>query len=264
VKNRFNSTLRRILSANAHDGQGHATSAKRRRVESAWFANDCDRSPSCASGKSQNSSDTAARLDPTVCSRDKNGAIVGLEQLVAASLQVEKRVRVEGNRGESETEDDAEASGRAPVPKAEGEESVRGAKLFADHASHLAGLQLQQQHMQLQQQLKHLAAAAYPAFHGAINQMSQTTQNGARDHTAMGGPPGQGLGSHTSPAEQGNAFMQALQAQLATEHRFASHAGFPYGLGVTSAYGNGDLVVARAILAAQQMAAWNAHHTATR
>ena len=143
MKNRFNSTLRRVLAASARGAA--APSAKRRR------RSDCD-SPS-SPGKSANSCETRAIVE----SASEGGAIVGLEQLVAASLQVERR------EGDGEAEDTSAKStatkAHAAAGAADGEGSVRGAHAFADHASLLAG-------MQLQQQLAQLAAAAYPAFHG--------------------------------------------------------------------------------------------------
>ena len=180
MKNRFNSTLRRVLAASARGAA--APSAKRRR------RSDCD-SPS-SPGKSANSCETRAIVE----SASEGGAIVGLEQLVAASLQVERR-------------------------EGDGEGSVRGAHAFADHASLLAG-------MQLQQQLAQLAAAAYPAFHGVpvIPQSLPTAKvmpagPGAALEAQRAAAPGtSGVEAMTAmdPAlVAGNSFVAALQAQLA-------------------------------------------------
>ena len=203
VKNRFNSTLRRVLAASARGAV--APSAKRRR------RSDCD-SPS-SPGKSANSCETRAMVE----SASEGGAIVGLEQLVAASLQVERR------EGDGEAEDTSAKStatkAHAAAGAADGEGSVRGAHAFADHASLLAG-------MQLQQQLAQLAAAAYPAFHGVpvIPQSLPTAKvmpagpGAAREAQRAAAPGTSGVEAMTAmdPAlVAGNSFVAALQAQLA-------------------------------------------------
>jgi hypothetical protein len=156
VKNRFNSTLRRVLAAGARVGSApSAPSAKRRRLS--------ERDSPSSPGKSANSCETRAVAE----SGSENNAVVGLEQLVAASLQVERR------ESDGEAEDDTSTKStntkaHAAAGAADGEGSVRGARAFADHASLLAG-------MQLQQQLAQLASMAYPAFHGvSVNSMPAT------------------------------------------------------------------------------------------
>ena len=199
MKNRFNSTLRRVLAASARGAA--APSAKRRR------RSDCD-SPS-SPGKSANSCETRAIVE----SASEGGAIVGLEQLVAASLQVERR------EGDGEAEDTSAKSTATKAGAADGEGSVRGAHAFADHASLLAG-------MQLQQQLAQLAAAAYPAFHGVpvIPQSLPTAKvmpagpGAAREAQRAAAPGTSGVEAMTAmdPAlVAGNSFVAALQAQLA-------------------------------------------------
>ena len=195
MKNRFNSTLRRVLAASARGAV--APSAKRRR------RSDCD-SPS-SPGKSANSCETRAIVE----SASEGGAIVGLEQLVAASLQVERR------EGDGEAEDTSAKStatkAHAAAGAADGEGSVRGAHAFADHASLLAG-------MQLQQQLAQLAAAAYPAFHGVpvIPQSLPTAKVMPAGPGAAPGTSGVEAMTAMDPAlAAGNSFVAALQAQLA-------------------------------------------------
>ena len=73
VKNRFNSTLRRVLAAGARVGSApSAPSAKRRRLS--------ERDSPSSPGKSANSCETRAVAE----SGSENNAVVGLEQLVAA------------------------------------------------------------------------------------------------------------------------------------------------------------------------------------
>ena len=203
MKNRFNSTLRRVLAASARGAA--APSAKRRR------RSDCD-SPS-SPGKSANSCETRAIVE----SASEGGAIVGLEQLVAASLQVERR------EGDGEAEDTSAKStatkAHAAAGAADGEGSVRGAHAFADHASLLAG-------MQLQQQLAQLAAAAYPAFQGVPASSVPRGFPTAEVVPARKAPPPEaslapamGVSAAMDPAlVAGNSFVAALQAQLAVSH----------------------------------------------
>ena len=138
---------------------------------------------------------------------------MGLEQLVAASLRVQRR------ESDSEAEDDTSAkstatNSHAAARAADGEGSVRSAQAFADHASLLAGLQLQQQ-------LAQLAAAAYPAFHGVpvIPQSLPTAKvmpagPGAALEAQRAAAPGTS-GAEAMTAMTGNSFVAALQAQLA-------------------------------------------------
>ena len=207
MKNRFNSTLRRVLAAGARVGSApSAPSAKRRRLS--------ERDSLSSPGKSANSCETRAVAE----SASENNAVVGLEQLVAASLQVERR------ESDGEAEDDTSTKStntkaHAAAGAADGEGSVRGAHAFADHASLLAG-------MQLQQQLAQLAAAAYPAFHGVpvIPQSLPTAKvmpagpGAAREAQRAAAPGTSGVEAMTAmdPAlVAGNSFVAALQAQLA-------------------------------------------------
>ena len=196
MKNRFNSTLRRVLEA----ARGAPSAKRRRRSEP-----DSPSSP----GKSANSCETRAVAE----SASKEDGIVGLEQLVAASLRVQRR------ESDSEAEDDTSAkstatNSHAAARAADGEGSVRSAQAFADHASLLAGLQLQQQ-------LAQLAAAAYPAFHGVpvIPQSLPTAKvmpagPGAALEAQRAAAPGTS-GAEAMTAMTGNSFVAALQAQLA-------------------------------------------------
>ena len=102
----------------------------------------------------------------------------------------------------------------AAAGAADNEGSVRGAHAFADHASLLAG-------MQMQQQLAQLAAAAYPAFHGVpvIPQSLPTAKvmpagPGAALEAQRAAAPGTS-GAEAMTAMTGNSFVAALQAQLA-------------------------------------------------
>ena len=145
-------------------------------------------------------------------------ALIRLEHLVAASLQVERR------ESDGEAEDDTCArstatKAHAAVGAADGEGSVRGAQAFADHASLLAG-------MQLQQQLAQLAAAAYPAFQGVPASSVPRGFPTAEVVPARKAPPPEaslapamGVSAAMDPAlVAGNSFVAALQAQLAVSH----------------------------------------------
>ena len=83
-------------------------------------------------------------------SASEGGAIVGLEQLVAASLQ-ERRC--------------ATARRRTPAPRAPPPRRTPRGAADGEGACARAGITLALAGMQLQQQLAQLAAAAYPAFH---------------------------------------------------------------------------------------------------
>ena len=239
VKNRFNSTLRRVLAASARGTA--APSAKRRR------RSDCD-SPS-SPGKSANSCETRAIVE----SASEGGAIVGLEQLVAASLQVERR------EGDGEAEDTSAKStatkAHAAAGAADGEGSVRGARAFADHASLLAG-------MQLQQQLAQLASMAYPAFHGvSVNSMPATFPTAKVVPVTPAPAPEPSAASAMDPAlVAGNSFVAALQAQLAVSHAASQVKSMwdpmqAMQYASQQAPSSADLAMAaRAILAAQSMA----------
>ena len=75
MKNRFNSTLRRVLAAGARVGSApSAPSAKRRRLS--------ERDSPSSPGKSANSCETRAVAE----SASEDNAVVGLEQLVAADV----------------------------------------------------------------------------------------------------------------------------------------------------------------------------------
>ena len=244
VKNRFNSTLRRVLAAGARVGSApSAPSAKRRRLS--------ERDSPSSPGKSANSCETRAVAE----SGSENNAVVGLEQLVAASLQVERR------ESDGEAEDDTSTKStntkaHAAAGAADGEGSVRGARAFADHASLLAG-------MQLQQQLAQLASMAYPAFHG-VSVIPQSLP------TAKVMPAGPGAAPGTSGVEAmtamdpalvaGNSFVAALQAQLAVSHAASQVKSMwdpmqAMQYASQQAPSSADLAMAaRAILAAQSMA----------
>ena len=243
MKNRFNSTLRRVLEA----ARGAPSAKRRRRSEP-----DSPSSP----GKSANSCETRAVAE----SASKEDGIVGLEQLVAASLRVQRR------ESDSEAEDDTSAkstatNSHAAARAADGEGSVRSAQAFADHASLLAGLQLQQQ-------LAQLAAAAYPAFHGLPVSSVPQSFPAANAVPAQKAPapeaslsPASGVSAAMSPALiAGNSFVAALQAQLAVSHA-ASQVTSLWDPLQAAQYASqqtqspADLVLAaRAILAAQTAA----------
>ena len=246
MKNRFNSTLRRALAAGARGAT--APSAKRRRLS--------ERDSPSSPGKSANSCETRAAAE---CASE-DGAIVGLEHLVAASLQVERR------ESDGEAEDDTCArstatKAHAAVGAADGEGSVRGAQAFADHASLLAG-------MQLQQQLAQLAAAAYPAFQGVPASSVPRGFPTAEVVPARKAPPPEaslapamGVSAAMDPAlVAGNSFVAALQAQLAVSHA-ASQVKSMWDPMQAMQYASqqapspADLAMAaRAILAAQSVA----------
>jgi len=243
VKNRFNSTLRRVLAAGARVGSApSAPSAKRRRLS--------ERDSPSSPGKSANSCETRAVAE----SGSENNAVVGLEQLVAASLQVERR------ESDGEAEDDTSTKStntkaHAAAGAADGEGSVRGARAFADHASLLAG-------MQLQQQLAQLASMAYPAFHGvSVNSMPATFPTAKVVPVTPAPAPEPSAASAMDPAlVAGNSFVAALQAQLAVSHA-ASQVKSMWDPMQAMQYASqqapspADLAMAaRAILAAQSVA----------
>ena len=188
---------------------------------------------------------------------------MGLEQLVAASLRVQRR------ESDSEAEDDTSAkstatNSHAAARAADGEGSVRSAQAFADHASLLAGLQLQQQLAQLAQ----LAAAAYPALHGLPVSSVPQSFTAANAVPAQKAPapeaslsPASGVSAAMSPALiAGNSFVAALQAQLAVSHAASQVTSLWDPLQAAQyasqqAQSPADLVLAaRAILAAQTAA----------
>ena len=131
---------------------------------------------------------------------------------------------MERRESDGEAEDDTCArstatKAHAAVGAADGEGSVRGAQAFADHASLLAG-------MQLQQQLAQLAAAAYPAFQGVPASSVPRGFPTAEVVPARKAPPPEaslapamGVSAAMDPAlVAGNSFVAALQAQLAVSH----------------------------------------------
>ena len=115
VKNRFNSTLRRLF-ANQTKPAVDAAAAKKRKAGA--DAGKSKRLRGSASPKSSTDSD--------------DDIITGLEQLVQASLQVERHAS-----GGEESDDDENDEKRAKNVglKEAGESSVRGAKAFSDLAS---------------------------------------------------------------------------------------------------------------------------------
>jgi hypothetical protein len=243
VKNRFNSTLRRVLAAGARVGSApSAPSAKRRRLS--------ERDSPSSPGKSANSCETRAVAE----SGSENNAVVGLEQLVAASLQVERR------ESDGEAEDDTSTKStntkaHAAAGAADGEGSVRGARAFADHASLLAG-------MQLQQQLAQLASMAYPAFHGvSVNSMPATFPTAkVVPVTPAPAPEPSATSAMDAALVAGNSFVAALQAQLAVSHAASQVKSMwdpmqAMQYASQQAPSSADLAMAaRAILAAQSMA----------
>mgnify|MGYP006075689991 FL=1 len=262
MKNRFNSTLRRVLAARAREpfpGMG----GKRRRLESApgFFA---PGSPN-ASGKSGNSSET--RVGDGDDASDEDGAIMGLEQLVQASMQVEKRERPSPFGGGMQGDTHAKAfvaggaqqwrAAEASGPAEAGEHSVRAGQMFTDHASLLSAMQLQQQ---LQQQIARIAAVAYPGFHapcqtsgdGAAH--ANNTKNENAPNVATPTSTGSSAGADAQTLFAQNSMLQALQAHISLEQNARlAHSqvnmpwGFPQQFGAT-----GDMAVAHAILAAGQ------------
>ena len=115
VKNRFNSTLRRLF-ANQTKPAGDVAAAKKRKAGA--DAGKSKRLRGSSSPKSSTDSD--------------DDIITGLEQLVQASLQVERHAS-----GGEESDDDVNDEKRAKNAglKEAGESSVRGAKAFSDLAS---------------------------------------------------------------------------------------------------------------------------------
>ena len=255
MKNRFNSTLRRVLAARARELPPN----KRRRVGGVpgFFAQ--PHSPN-RSGKSGNSSLTGVNDGVSSENSDEDGAIVGLEQLVAASLQVEKRESC--GEGVDKTSDDNAATKlrgnsfahtNALLQERSDEQSVRGAQMFADHTALIVNIHLQQK---LQQQIAQLTAAAYPAFHQAAGAQSKSTAGNAGTSS---------MGASTVSSSGAADPVQTLFAQTSVLHALNQHItaennarqaaawGFP-----TGAFGGSDgLAVARAILAVGQQGGLN-------
>lgn len=115
VKNRFNSTLRRLF-ANQTKPAGDVAAAKKRKAGA--DAGKSKRLRGSASPKSSTDSD--------------DDIITGLEQLVQASLQVERHAS--GGEESDDDENDEKRAKNAGLKEA-GESSVRGAKAFSDLAS---------------------------------------------------------------------------------------------------------------------------------
>lgn len=117
VKNRFNSTLRRLF-ANQTKPAVDTAGAKKRKAAGA-DAGKSKRLRGSSSPKSSTDSD--------------DDIITGLEQLVQASLQVERHASG-GEESDDELEDKEHAKNNAGLKEA-GESSVRGAQAFSDLAS---------------------------------------------------------------------------------------------------------------------------------
>lgn len=115
VKNRFNSTLRRLF-ANQTKPAGDVAAAKKRKAGA--DAGKSKRLRGSSSPKSSTDSD--------------DDIITGLEQLVQASLQVERHAS--GGEESDDDENDEKRAKNAGLKEA-GESSVRGAKAFSDLAS---------------------------------------------------------------------------------------------------------------------------------
>ena len=117
VKNRFNSTLRRLF-ANQTKPAVDAAAAKKRKAGA--DAGKSKRLRGSASPKSSTDSD--------------DDIITGLEQLVQASLEVEKHT---GSGGEESDDERNVRRGKAAsgAMKEIGESSVRGARAFSDLAT---------------------------------------------------------------------------------------------------------------------------------
>ena len=118
VKNRFNSTLRRLF-ANQTKPAVDAAAAKKRKAGA--DAGKSKRLRGSASPKSSTDSD--------------DDIITGLEQLVQASIQVERHASGGEESDDGEESDKERARNENARLKEAGESSVRGAKAFSDLAS---------------------------------------------------------------------------------------------------------------------------------
>ena len=118
MKNRFNSTLRRLF-ANQTKPAVDAAAAKKRKAGA--DAGKSKRLRGSASPKSSTDSD--------------DDIITGLEQLVQASIQVERHASGGEESDDGEESDKERARNENARLKEAGESSVRGAKAFSDLAS---------------------------------------------------------------------------------------------------------------------------------
>lgn len=118
MKNRFNSTLRRLF-ANQTKPAVDAAAAKKRKAGA--DAGKSKRLRGSASPKSSTDSD--------------DDIITGLEQLVQASIQVERHASGGEESDDGEESDKERARNEIARLKEAGESSVRGAKAFSDLAS---------------------------------------------------------------------------------------------------------------------------------
>ena len=232
VKNRFNSTLRRLhghLRRDATPASPVAGKKRKARTQASAVFAKMQARPAGGSPASGDSAGTVHATFPAE-SDDESDAIAGLEQLVQASLEVQ---RAESGGEEEGEEAAAAAFGSAPGDSETGDGSVRGARAYAsdvrEQMALAAGIQSQQ--AMYQAQLRHqltmaqmasyagsaathpaaaAAAAAAPSFHAPRVETNAAAANG-NAHALL---HAQLVAAMQNPATVGALYQRLLMEQM--------------------------------------------------
>ena len=231
MKNRFNSTLRRLHGhLRRYATPASPVAGKKRKAKthaSAFPAKmQAQARPAVGSPASGDSAGTVHATSPAE-SDDESDAIAGLEQLVQASLEVQ---RAESGAGEKDEEEEA-AAAAAIESKAGGAEtgdgSVRGAHAYAADVREQMALaaEIQSQQAMYQAQLRHqltmaqmasyagntaAAAAAAPSFHAPRVETNAAAANG-NAHALL---QAQLVAAMQNPATLGALYQRMLMEQM--------------------------------------------------
>ena len=231
MKNRFNSTLRRLHGHLRRETTPASPLAGKKRKAKTQPSADAAKMrvlPAAGSPASGDSAGTVHVTSPAE-SDDESDAIAGLEQLVQASLEVQ---RAESGGEEEEEEEAAAAFGSAAVGSETGDGSVRGARAYAsdvrEQMALAAGIQSQQ--AMYQAQLRHqltmaqmasyagsaathpagAAAAAAPSFHAPRVETNAAAANG-NAHALL---HAQLVAAMQNPATVGALYQRLLMEQM--------------------------------------------------
>ena len=231
MKNRFNSTLRRLhghLRRDATPASPVAGKKRKAKTQASAVAAKMQARPAAGSPASGDSAGTVHATSPAE-SDDESDAIAGLEQLVQASLEVQ---RAESGGEEEEEGAAAAAIGSAAGGSETGDVSVRGARAYAsdvrEQMALAAGIQSQQ--AMYQAQLRHqltmaqmasyagsaathpagAAAAAAPSFHAPRVETNAAAANG-NAHALL---HAQLVAAMQNPATVGALYQRLLMEQM--------------------------------------------------
>jgi hypothetical protein len=228
VKNRFNSTLRRLhghLRRDATPASPVAGKKRKAKTQASAVAAKMQARPAAGSPASGDSAGTVHATSPAE-SDDESDAIAGLEQLVQASLEVQRAES--GGEEEEEEEAAAAAFGSAAGGSETGDGSVRGARAYAsdvrEQMALAAGIQSQQ--AMYQAQLRHQLtmaqmasyagsaathpAAAAPSFHTPRVETNAAAANG-NAHALL---HAQLVAAMQNPATVGALYQRLLMEQV--------------------------------------------------